>query len=629
MTAAAAEFLALQSAVAGRFSLSHEIGRGGMGVVFLAQDVLLERPVAIKMLAPHLAARAEMRRRFLREARIAAQCFHPHIVPIHSVEEAGDVAHFVMAHVRGETLAERLERAGPLPADDIRRIAREVGWALAYAHERGVIHRDVKPENILLEDGTSRALIADFGIAVHDDPTRTPASGEVAGTARFMAPEQALGEPIDGRADLYALGVTLHLAATGRYPFDANSSVALLTEQMRMPAPAIHTRTPSLPPSIADAIDRCLALRPTDRFASVAQFVAALQPSADETPEPVALRRLRESADSALVLWGWAQIFQFTTRVFIWGEPSTFGAAIIEALGTGIAIMTLVAAFWRTFEGATFFRRAVREGRSRREIASALAGSAPAGETGDRVSGSSRAQGAALAAIGVGLAYAQGAISGLATSGSWSEFLQVVLLVLPPLLVGRGIATAFRRSRVSRWLQDRVRTPLAAFVTRRVGALRVGTAGTVDRSFIGHAHTELRLESAAEQLFARLPGDVRRSLENIPVAAAGLAREANACRARHAELAREEATARRLPADQRDEALVRIAGESAAALARMSTAIAALEVIRLDLMRLDAGDTSGSVTMALDVVHELQRRVDAAADVRALLADRRPEPTPA
>ncbi|HSC98677.1 MAG TPA: serine/threonine-protein kinase, partial [Casimicrobiaceae bacterium] len=190
----------------------------------------LERPVAIKVLAPSLAARHDMRARFLREARIAAQCFHPHIVPIHAVEEAEDLAWIVMAYVRGETLADRLRRSGPLDADEVRRLAREVGWALSYAHQRGVVHRDIKPENLLIDASTDRYVIADFGIALGNDQLVTPAGGAVPGTARYMAPEQAFGEAVDGRADLYALGVTLFVAATGRAPFEAPTAMALVTQ---------------------------------------------------------------------------------------------------------------------------------------------------------------------------------------------------------------------------------------------------------------------------------------------------------------------------------------------------------------------------------------------------------------
>ena len=224
------EFIVLQEVLAGRFSIEREIGRGGMSVVFLARDVRLERHVAIKLLAPALAVRTDMRRRFLREARIAAQCFHPHIVPIHSVEEHGDLAWFVMSYVRGETLAQRVARTGAQSPELVERVAREMGWALAYAHERGVVHRDIKPENILLEQGTDRSLLSDFGIAFVDDPTRTPPTGEVAGTASYMAPEQALGEAVDGRADIYALGVTLFVAAKGRHPFSGASSMAMIVQ---------------------------------------------------------------------------------------------------------------------------------------------------------------------------------------------------------------------------------------------------------------------------------------------------------------------------------------------------------------------------------------------------------------
>ncbi len=251
------DFLRLQSAVAGRFSLERELGRGGMGVVYLARDVLLERAVAIKLLAPQLARRPDMRSRFVREARIAAQCFHPHIVPIHAVEEAGDLAWFVMAFVDGETLAERLRRAGPLPPATVRRIGREIGWALSYAHERGVVHRDVKPENILLEAGTDRALISDFGIALRHGADADGADGQPAGTARYMAPEQAQGTAIDGRADLYALGLTLWVAATGRHPFTGTSALALLAQHATTPVPPVRSAAPGIPTDVGDAIDRC------------------------------------------------------------------------------------------------------------------------------------------------------------------------------------------------------------------------------------------------------------------------------------------------------------------------------------------------------------------------------------
>lgn len=623
---AAPEFLALQSVVAGRFSLAHEIGRGGMGIVFLAHDVVLERPVAIKLLAPSVAARIGMRRRFLREARIAAQCFHPHIVPIHSVEEAGDLAFFVMAYVRGETLAERLARTGPLPASEVRRIGREVGWALGYAHDRGVVHRDVKPENILLEDGSSRALIADFGIALHDDPTRTPASGEIAGTARFMAPEQALGEPVDGRADLYALGVTLHLAATGRYPFEAASSVALLARQSLGDAPSVRVVNPALPASLADAIDRCLARRADERFPSAAAFVAALEPGVLEVPVSPSLMRIRNSSDSALTGWAWAQVFQFTTRILMFGETSAIGVGMVNTLGVGVAIVTFVAAALRGIEALTLARRALRAGQPASEVADALAGAPSASEPTAAPTWGSRAQGFAVTALGIGLAYSQGSLSSVRYGDALSDFVQVALLVLPPFLIGRGIATTLRRSSLTGWLQHRVRVPLARRLTRMLGG--VMTTGPGRRALAPFGHTEIMLEQAAEAIFARLPASLRESLRAVPTAAAALAREADQLREQDGQLAAKERAVRAESGVDRDGELRTIAAARAAVRARLSTAIAALETIRMDLLRLDTGTAITGLTVQLDVVRDLQRRVDAEAEVRDVLYRADAELTP-
>src|SRR5918993_2551503 len=208
MTQPSGEFLDLQAALAGEYSLQRELGRGGMGIVYLARDVQLDRVVAIKVLPPPLAESTASRERFVREARTAAGLSHPHIVPIHRVGEAGGFVFFVMSYVEGETLGERLRRQGPLPPAEASRVLREVAWALAYAHGRGVVHRDVKPDNILLEARTGRALVTDFGIAHGgDDPGIATDPGKITGTAHFMSPEQAAGAPIDGRSDIYALGV--------------------------------------------------------------------------------------------------------------------------------------------------------------------------------------------------------------------------------------------------------------------------------------------------------------------------------------------------------------------------------------------------------------------------------------
>src|SRR6266571_9558957 len=184
-------FLDFQGAVAGRYSLERELGRGGMGVVYLAREVRLDRPVAIKLLPPEFAALQPLRDRFMREARTAARLSHPYIVPIHAVDEIGGFVFIVMAYVDGGTLAQRLAAHGPLPAHDVTRIMREVAWALAYAHAQGVVHRDIKPANILLERGTGRAMVADFGIARLAASTPVTGAGRMVGTAQVVSPEQA------------------------------------------------------------------------------------------------------------------------------------------------------------------------------------------------------------------------------------------------------------------------------------------------------------------------------------------------------------------------------------------------------------------------------------------------------
>ena len=183
-------FLSLQEALAGHYALERELGRGGMAVVYLARDVRLDRPVAIKLLPPDLAAHDKLRDRFMREARTAARLSHPHIVPIHAVDEVRGYVFYVMSYVDGETLAERVANRGPLTPRETSRVLQEVAGALAAAHGQGVVHRDVKPGNILLERATGRAMVTDFGIARVADGGET-AVGELLGTPEYMSPEQA------------------------------------------------------------------------------------------------------------------------------------------------------------------------------------------------------------------------------------------------------------------------------------------------------------------------------------------------------------------------------------------------------------------------------------------------------
>ena len=298
------DLLALQQLLAGRYSIERELGRGGMGIVFLARDVALDRLVAIKLLPRALAAQPEFRDRFLREARTAAGLSHPNIVPIHAVEDHGEFVFFVMGYVDGLTLRERVERHGPLSPRLAMQLMQEVAWALGYAHQRGVIHRDVKPDNIMVELGTDRAVVTDFGIALsRSDPDR-PGSGEMIGTARYMSPEQACGEPLDARSDLFALGATFFFALTGKPPFDGRSLPAVVSRLVSERAPLVAVARPEVPARVASVIDRCLARSPADRWPTgddVARAIGEARGSNLRAP-PLVRSFIRNAEISTMVL---------------------------------------------------------------------------------------------------------------------------------------------------------------------------------------------------------------------------------------------------------------------------------------------------------------------------------------
>jgi serine/threonine-protein kinase len=283
----------VRAALAPHYVLEKELGRGGMGAVYLARDVQLDRPVAIKFLPPDLAARPDLRARFLQETRTAASFSHPNIVPVHAVEEHENILCFVMGYVDGETLTKKVQRAGPLPIGEAVRLLQEAAWALSYAHGRGIVHRDVKPDNILIDRGSGRAMITDFGIARSRDATSgLTMVGEVVGTPQFMSPEQATGDDIDGRSDLYSLGVVAFYALTGRFPFTASSTQGYLAAHITKPAPAVASLRPDLPASLSTAVDRLLEKDPARRFQTgeeLAEHLDPLRASKREIPAPIRL----------------------------------------------------------------------------------------------------------------------------------------------------------------------------------------------------------------------------------------------------------------------------------------------------------------------------------------------------
>lgn len=268
-------FDSLAAAVEGRYRLTDLLGRGGMGAVFLAEDLRLGRRVALKLLRPELAEDQAFVRRFDREARNAAGLDHPNIVPLYAVERVGDFHFFTMKYVDGESLHELLER-GPMPADQARSILAQAASGLGHAHQHGVIHRDVKPRNLML-DRSGRVLITDFGIskALQAD-TQYTSTGEMVGTPSYLSPEQAQSLPVDGRSDQYSLACVGYRMVVGHLPLSAESVHAMVYKHIyEMPTPAREAR-PDVPADLSETLQRALAKDPGQRFASMEEFAAAV-----------------------------------------------------------------------------------------------------------------------------------------------------------------------------------------------------------------------------------------------------------------------------------------------------------------------------------------------------------------
>src|SRR5467141_1724075 len=264
----------LRGALADRYAIEREVGRGGMATVFRAQDLKHRRPVALKVLKPELAA-ALGGQRFLREIEIAAGLSHPHILPLYDSGDAGGLLYYVMPFVEGETLRGRLTREKQIPLDESLRITRELADALHYAHGQGLVHRDVKPENVLFVTG--HAVLSDFGIARAVTAAATgehlTQTGAGIGTPSYMSPEQASGAvELDARTDVYSLGCVLYEMLAGRTPFIGPSGQAIIAQCFTQPPPPLHTLTESVPEWVEQALMKALAKEPGERFATAAEF---------------------------------------------------------------------------------------------------------------------------------------------------------------------------------------------------------------------------------------------------------------------------------------------------------------------------------------------------------------------
>ncbi|MDB4880877.1 MAG: putative serine/threonine protein kinase [Gemmatimonadetes bacterium] len=273
-------------AVGTQYLVDAEIGRGGMAVVYRATDTRLHRRVAIKVLPPELAFNADVRERFLREAQTSAHLAHQNIVPIYTVDEREGLVYFVMGLVEGESLAQRLAREGRLPAPQAQAILMAVADALAYAHARGVVHRDVKPDNIMLDHATGRPMVTDFGIArAAAGDSRLTLTGVAIGTPAYMSPEQAIGErELDGRSDIYSLGVIGYQMLAGETPFKASNTPAMLVKHVsEAPRPLLGLR-PDAPHALVNAISRALAKKPDDRWPDAGALRDALSGAAPSPP---------------------------------------------------------------------------------------------------------------------------------------------------------------------------------------------------------------------------------------------------------------------------------------------------------------------------------------------------------
>ena len=641
MTQPSGEFLELQAALAGEYSLQRELGRGGMGIVYLARDVQLDRDVAIKVLPSHLARTAASRERFVREARTAAGLSHPHIVPIHRVGEAGGFVFFVMSYVEGETLGERLRTRGPLPPADAARVLREVAWALAYAHGRGIVHRDVKPDNILLEAGTGRALVTDFGIAHGGaNPGAATDPEQVMGTAHFMSPEQAANEPVDGRSDIYALGVVGYLAVSGRLPFEAPNLPALLVRQATQAPPGVLRVAPGLPPALGAAIDRCLARDPADRFPDGEAMAAALAPAPDARPVlPTTLRAWLGARNPLLVPYmGWSGGFGALTLAnlvaWVTGNRPDGPADIVLLAGiTSLPLFPVVGfhlnqALRQFRAGHTLadLRSALEIARRERAETEALTHQDEEGRA-HRLLRLATVTSTTWLAVTFGLVL-QGTIHENQIGIAW--FLAPLLTTMLLGAVSNALDVQFIPARLRDWWQTGIRERLwnsraGEWLARRLGAPERSRAvgGGVFRA------TEAALGVAAAELFAALPKAYREQLAELPATVAAL--EARAAEAR-AEI---DVLAALAPSGSGDAEVLET--RRTAASAHLAASVAALEGIRLDLLRLHAGAGDlAPLTTLIDAARLLgedvsrladaQREVDAAIVRRPLGAGRIPTP---
>ncbi|HYW30549.1 MAG TPA: serine/threonine-protein kinase [Gemmatimonas sp.] len=611
-------FLSFQQALAGRYSIDREIGRGGMGVVYLAREVGLDRLVAIKLLPPDLAERTEPRERFLREARLAAKLSHPNIVPIHAVEQADGFVYFVMGYVAGETLAQRVAARGPVAASEGARLLREVAWALGYAHAQGLVHRDVKPDNILIEGASGRAVVVDFGIAA----TMEDASFEMAvsGTPEFMSPEQALGRTLDARSDLYSLGVTAFYALSGRLPFEGASAAEVLARQVSEAPQALADAGATVPRKLAALVDRLLAKNPAHRPESAVALAEQLGVAIELRRElPAALRAFvkrngrMDGGGTVLALVG-SLVAGVTTAAMAGATPGALvlvGSVAVAPVVFGVfaARRLLDLGFAHADLGPAFRaeRESSREERTigRHRMRGAIEWTLRAAS---RVAGAT-----SMLLVPIAVAAGTAQVDTLAPLA-----ITLLSVTAASMLAYLGVVGLRRDVDIEFW---------NAVWTGRFGMLAFHMAkgwrgARPTASAMTHRATELSLGMAAEELFAGLPKASRESLRELPSLLRRLQHDAHTLRARldgvHEALAQASGAA---PAEAYESARE----EREVLSGRLRETVGALETIRLSLLRLHAGSLSlesftTHIALAAEATADVERLAAAHLEVQVALA---------
>jgi serine/threonine-protein kinase len=619
-------FVSFQQALAGRYSLERELGRGGMGIVYLAREVRLDRRVAIKLLPPVLAAQPAPRERFVGEARTAAQLSHPNIIPIYTVDEVGDFVYFVMAYIEGETLAQRVRQTGPLKSAAAARMLREVAWALAYAHAQGVIHRDVKAENILLEAATGRAVVADFGIARRVQAAGRTGEGELVGTPEYMSPEQASGEPVDGRSDLYSLGIVAYFALTGRLPFVAETMSAVLMQQLTRPPPPLVTL--DAPGSLIAAVERCLAKDPDARFQKGEDFAEAAGAALEERRGlPIPIRaflsesrsRTRDRIMGSLIgsafLVPW--ILEGMVRAVFGGRaPAGFLVGVL-GLGAVLGVAGLASPLvWQLRR----LRRMLAAGYDRDDLTRGLLL-----ELDRRQEEQQFLQGRSEAVPQRALPkLAYGALGVAALSAAAAFIVPYPAILGVFALFGLSCATAIAAG----WFSSAVasRHGLVGDQERQIGfwngwigrwLFRLARIGLkpIPAMTGGDRPTELALGHVALALFEALPQNERDALPELPRVVRSLEEKAHRMRRRMEQVGRASEPG----------------AEPAGTPLRLAEAVAALETIRLGLLRLRAGAGSvegltADLAAAAQIGEATDRLLQAGKEISGLLEKSSPVP---